>query len=169
MTTAASQRKPAWQAELNWESRWIPVAEDTPEDAPAGRTGETVEGAAQGTAEGEPVVSFLKVWDCVVEVSAPDCVPLRFRVNRHRGRSLTVTDSRDRFAGTAGVTGLWGTLPPLPANRPASLTLTAFQAELARLVGAERAAEIVRTIRGEFFLDQSTTFVRDRNPTEPRA
>jgi hypothetical protein len=107
-------------------------------------------GEPDRTPEGEPDVTFVKVWEGFVEVSRTDHDPIRFRLNHRKARSVSVTDPRGRDAGTAGVTGIWGTLPAPRPNRPKSLTLTGFQGELARLIGQEPAAEIVRTIRSEF-------------------
>src|SRR6266513_426896 len=104
MTTTATKSKPAWQAEVTREPRYIPVTEETP--------------------EGQAEVTFLEVWVCFVDVFRPGGERIRFRVNRRKDRPLTVTDPRDRLSGTAGATGIWGTLPPQRPVRPRPLTLT---------------------------------------------
>jgi len=81
-----------------------------------------------------------------VDVSHPGGGWIRFRVNRRKGRPLTFTDYRERRTGTAGTTGIWGTLPPQPAGYARFLTPTAFRLELAELVGPERADEIVESL-----------------------
>jgi len=124
MMTATTNCNPAWQAEVRWERRYVHMEEES--------------------AEGETVDTFLKVWDCFVDVFPPGGERIRFRVNRRDGRCLTFTDLRDRTAGTAGTTGIWGTWPAPRADRPRALTPTGFKAEVARLIGAERAEEIVR-------------------------
>jgi hypothetical protein len=48
--------------------------------------------------------------------------------------------------GTAGTRGIWGTLPEQRAGSPCSLTPTGFRMEVARLIGADRADEIVREL-----------------------
>jgi hypothetical protein len=145
MTTATRTSSPTWQAEVVWESRTVRIEEETPEGEP----------------DGLPVFSLLKIWICFVDVCRPAGERLRFRVNHRAGRSLTVTDPRDRLAGTAGTTGIWGTRPAPRASRPRPLTLSGFQVELARLIGAERAEEVIRSIRAEIFLTSSTTNVKD--------
>ena len=75
-----------------------------------------------------------------------DEVEIRFRVNRRDDRVVSFTDYREQGSGTAGTTGIWGTLPPQPAGKPRSLTPTGFRLELAKLVGAERADEIIGSL-----------------------
>ncbi len=83
-----------------------------------------------------------------VDVSRPngDEVQIRFRVNRRNDRAVSFTDYREQGTGTAGTTGIWGTLPPQRAARHRTLTLTAFRSELTILVGAGRADEIVESL-----------------------
>jgi hypothetical protein len=80
-----------------------------------------------------------------VDLSRPGSneVEIRFRVNRRDGRVVSLTDYRGVGTGTAGTTGIWGTLPPRPAAKPCSLSPVAFGLELAGFVGQERADEIV--------------------------
>ncbi|MFI5459012.1 MAG: hypothetical protein ACHRXM_26585 [Isosphaerales bacterium] len=151
MTTAASKSNPGWQANVKCEVRYIPMTEETT----AGAMEETTDGEMarrppttrwRRTAEGETVDMWLKVWDCFVDVFRPGGERIRFRVNRPTDRHLTFADPRERTAGTAGTTGPWGTLPALRAAKPRTLTPTGFKAEVARLIGTERADEIIRLL-----------------------
>jgi len=81
-----------------------------------------------------------------VDLSHPGGAEFRFRVDRRKGQPLTFTDFREPGTGTAGTTGIWGTRPPQPAGRSCSLTPTSFRYELAALVGAKRAAEIIESL-----------------------
>jgi hypothetical protein len=112
------------------------------------------------TPENETGVRFVRVWDCFVDVFRPGCERIRYRVNHRKGRCITFTDRREVLAGTAGATGIWNTGPAPRAGRPRTLTPSAFRAEVARLIGDERAAEIVREHMEGFFLESPTTFVR---------
>ena len=91
----------------------------------------------------------------VVHVFQPDserrCDRIRFQINEQNGPAITFSDARERGAGTAGVTGIWGTLPAPPVVKPRPLSMAAFRAELSRFVGAERAEEVIQTIRSDFF------------------
>jgi hypothetical protein len=155
MTDVASNTNLAWQAEVTWESRWVPMPEETPE------------GEMEETPENETGVNFLKVWDCFVEIVRPGCERIRFRVNHRKDRRLTFTDRRESLTGTAGTTGTWGTRPAQRADRTRALTPTAFKVEVARLIGAERAEEIVQALLAGFFLESPTTLVRHR-ASKPR-
>jgi len=141
MTDVTTNSNLAWRAELKWESRWVPM----PEETPGGEMDETL--------ENETGVSFLKAWDCFVDVLRPGCERIRFRVNRRKDRRLTFTDRRESLTGTAGTTGIWGTRPAPRAGRPHAMTPTAFKVEVARLIGAEQAEEIVRELLEGVFFD----------------
>jgi hypothetical protein len=152
MTTATET---VWEAKVKWVRRGYTKPAKKPRLAtpvmPAGADGELPEEKTQdevGT-----------VCDCFVDVFPPGDERIRFRVNRREGRDLTFTDPRERTAGTAGTTGLWGTLPPLRAVKPRPLTRIEFRAELARLVGAEKAEEIVNDLVKKFrpFYDSCQT------------
>jgi hypothetical protein len=167
---AASKRntRRAWEATLRWEhcsvpaspasrSRRTPCALDlrfVPRNAAQPHVKSDADGAEQeegagpeqSLTEDTDEVAFLRVWVCFVEFSRAGGDRLRFRVNPTREGRLTFSDPRDREAGTAGTTGIWGTRPALRAARPRSLTPTAFKVEAARFVGAERAEQIVREI-----------------------
>jgi len=132
--TATSDRKPAWQAELTGKTCWVPITEEAGER----------EDAAEGTAEG--VVDFVRVRDDFVDVFQPGGGWIRFRVNRRKDRHLSFTDYREQQTGTAGNSGIWGTLPPQQAGKPRSLTLAAFRLELAGLVGTEGTDEILSSL-----------------------
>jgi len=151
MTAVASKNNPGWQANVKCELRYMPMTEETT----AGAIVETTDGELvqrppttrwRKTEEGETVDMWLKVCDCFVDVFRPGGERIRFRVNRPTDRHLTFTDPRARSAGTAGTTGPWGTLPAPRAARPRPLTPTGFKAEVARLIGTERADEIVREL-----------------------
>jgi hypothetical protein len=73
------------------------------------------------------------------------------RPNHREGRDITFTDPRGRNMGTAGVTGIWGTRPAPPVVNPRPLSMSAFRIEAARLIGAARADEIIRTISAPDF------------------
>ena len=93
-----------------------------------------------------------------VEIHREGCEPLRFRINCHKSGHITFTDSRECETGTGGTTGLWGTLPPMEAGLPRSLTPTAFKAELSRLVGIETAEQVIREItQDDFFSTKNDT------------
>ena len=81
------------------EPRYIPIA------------GRTSEGEVEETPENETAVSFIRVWDCSVDVFRPGCERIRFRVNHRKGRCITFTDRREVPAGTASATGIWNTRP----------------------------------------------------------
>ena len=70
---------------------------------------------------------------------------LVFGVTWPKGR-LTFSDSRECLTGTAGSTGQWGTRPPSAAGKRRTLTPTAWKADVSRLIGAERADEIIRLL-----------------------
>jgi hypothetical protein len=151
MTNATRTSNPAWQAEVNWELRYLAMKEETIEGAMVETTdGELVQRPPttrwRKAEDGETVDMWLEVWDCFVDVFRPGGKRIRFRVNYRKGRCLTVTDPLARTAGTAGTTGAWGTLPAVRADRPRALTPTGFKWEVARLIGMERADEIVRLL-----------------------
>jgi len=116
MTTAASKSNPAWQAKVKCERRYVPMTEETTD----GEMKETTDGEIarrppttrwRKAEEGETVDMWLKVADSFVDVFRPGGERIRFRVNRPNERHLTFTDPRERNSGTAGTTGIWGTLP----------------------------------------------------------
>jgi hypothetical protein len=116
-----------WQAEVVTEHRCIPIKKKTP--------------------CGETVVTFCKVPVSHVVISKPGCEGVRFRVNRRRDRCLTFTDSREQHTGTAGSTGQWGTRPASKPGPRRSLTPIAWTSEVARLIGTQRAEDIVRSLK----------------------
>lgn len=157
MTTMARTSRPAWQAEIEWRSRRVPIAPDAPRpDEQAASPGRAA--GPEAAPDDRRELTFVRVRECFVVVSRAGFPPIPFRVNHRAGRWPSVTDPRERWSGTAGVTGIWGTRPAPRAIRPRPLTLTEFRRELAPLVGPERAEEVVRTVR-EVFLPQPTTTV----------
>jgi hypothetical protein len=146
MMTTINATKPSWKASLEWERRFFPrqvqVARATTSNTAAAESGE------QETHE--PAMVFEQVWQCFVDVIPPCGERIRFRVNHRQGRSITITDPRDRTAGTGGTTGPWGTLPPPRTITPRPLTLLEFTAELARLIGANRATDVIDEMTKKF-------------------
>jgi len=136
-----------WQAEVVTEHRIIPIHETNP--------------------QGKTVVKFCKVLVSHVVISKSGTEEARFRVNRRKDRRLTFTDKREQHTGTAGSTGQWGTRPASKPGPRRSLTPTAWKAEVSRLIGSERADEIVRLLNPSSppFLSRDLTVVRhgDRN------
>jgi len=151
MTTATRTSNPAWQAEVKWERRYLAMTEETIEGAMVETfDGELVERPPttrwRKAEDGETIDMWLEVCDCFVDLSRPGYERIRFRVNYRKDGRLTITDPRARTAGTAGTTGAWGTLSALRADRPRALTPTGFKWEVARMIGTERADEIVRLL-----------------------
>jgi hypothetical protein len=141
MTTAATTKsEPAWQAEVAWARRYYTAQEEAPT-----HPGE------EATAEKSMVSVLRPVMRCYVHISRPGCDRISFLVNHREGRDVTFTDPRGRNMGTAGVTGIWGTRPAPRAYKPRPLSISAFRFEVARLIGAERADEIIRTLSSPDF------------------
>ena len=152
MTTTASKCKPIWHAEVRWGKRYY----TTEEQVPSQDAEETADGAAAKAPEMTTVTVQHSVTACFVDFSGPGCDRISFLVNHREGRDLTFTDPRGRSMGTAGVTGIWGTRPAPPVVKPRPLSMSAFRIEAARLIGAERADEIVRTLSAPgFFLKRN--------------
>jgi len=146
MTIKTSVTKPAWTAKVTFVRRCYRIPAETREVAlPAMPAGEV-----EDLPEAETRDLLGKGSDCFVDVFRPGDERIRFRVNRRKGRWLTFSDPRERITGSAGTTGLWGTLPPQPAVKPLPLTRTEFRAELARLIGAEKAEEIINDLLKKF-------------------
>ena len=82
------------------------------------------------TPQKETGVSFIRVWDCFVDVFRPGCKRIRFRVNHRKGWCITFTDRREVLAGTADATGIWNTRPALAGGQASTSTPTGFQAEV---------------------------------------
>ena len=117
-----------WQAEIRVSRRKVPMAVE-----PVRR-------------DDEPGVIIRHVRSYHVELSRPGCEPIRFAVSRRKGR-LTFCDYRELHTGTAGTTGYWGDRTPQePGGRRRSLTPPAWVAEVSRLIGTDRATEIVRLL-----------------------
>jgi hypothetical protein len=147
MTTTASKSKPVWEAEVRWGRRYYTTEEQVPSD--------DAEETADGTVTEAPEMTTVKVQHsiaaCFVDFSRPGCDRISFLVNHRDGRDITFTDPRVRNMGTAGVTGIWGTRPAPPVVKPRPLSISAFRIEAARLIGAERADEIIRTLSAPGF------------------
>jgi len=146
MTIKTNVSKPAWTAKVTFVRRCYRIPAETRDVA----LPETLAVEVEDLAEAETRDLLGKVSDCYVDMFRPSDERIRFRVNRRKGRWLTFSDPRDRIKGIAGTTGLWGTLPPQPAVKPRPSTLTEFRAELARLIGAEKAQEIIKDLLKKF-------------------
>jgi hypothetical protein len=169
MTIGTRPQASAWQAEVKLRRQSF---ERVP---PKGRPAVEPDSVAQEQeqekeqAQGESVAGERGVADdetmwvrfCVVEFSRPGVEPVRFRVNALDDGRFTFSDPRGRNAGTAGTTGIWGTLPALRAPRPRSLTPTEFKAEAARYVGIERAGQVVEQAMNEKFFSRDLRHLRD--------
>jgi hypothetical protein len=143
MTIATGVTRLVWKTNVQWVRSFYPMPAEKRE---AGMP----EMAAEELPEDETLGLFGEVWECFVVVFPPGDERIRFRVNHRQGRGVTFTDPCDRTAGTAGTTGLWGTLPPPRAVKPRPLTLIEFRAELAQLIGAEKADEIINSLVKKF-------------------
>ena len=137
-----SSRLP-WEAKIRWQRHLVQVAVKRGEKAAP-----TAAGASnlQQIKEKSDEIELMTVWYRVVDFVRSADERVRFRVNHDGSGRVTFTDTRERKTGIAGVTGIWGTLPPPPPIRPRSMTPTAFKAEAARFVGAEKAEEIARQL-----------------------
>jgi hypothetical protein len=99
--------------------------------------------------QGEVTWKSREVWEYFVAVSRPGCeqVQIPFRVNRRKQKWVSVTDPREQGTGTAGATGIWGTLSAAPAGKGRTLTPAAFARELTLLIRDEDAKAIVEELR----------------------
>ena len=147
MTATAIKSKPAWQAEVRWGRRYY----TTEELVPSQEAQETADGTVAKAPEMTTVKVQHSVAACFVDFSRPGCDPIRFLVNHREGRDITFTDPRGRNLGTAGVTGIWGTRPAPRVDKPRPLSKSTFRIEAARLIGAERADEIIRILSAPDF------------------
>jgi hypothetical protein len=147
VTTTATKSKPVWQAEVRWGKR----SYTTEEQVPSQEAAELADGAAVKAVEMTTVKVKHWVAACFVDFSRPGCDRIRFLVNHWDGRDITFTDPRGRNMGTAGVTGIWGTRPAPPVVKPRPLSISVFRIEAARLNGAQRADEIIRTLSAPDF------------------
>ena len=134
---------------MTWRTRYSTKTENVAPD-------ETDESAAGATIE---TLHSVRVW--YVEVFRAEGPRIRFVVNHREGRALRFTDPRERSAGTLGTTGIWGTRPAPKAVKPRPMTATVFRFEFARLIGAERAEEMIRAVTApDFFATISDTCSR---------
>jgi hypothetical protein len=154
MKSATIGGKAAWPAAVTWARRYYTatVLKTSKREACAGLD-ENSGAEPLEAPQAETVQAIMTVWVCFVEVRPPGSEPVRFRVNQRAGRPLSFTDPRETLTGIAGTTGIWGTRAPLRALKPRSLTPTAFRAELARLIGAEKAGEIIDELVKKFSTD----------------
>jgi hypothetical protein len=146
MSTTIKTAKPSWRASVEWERRFFP----RPVQVTSAASSDVAAAELEKQPSHEPTMVFEPVWHCFVDAVPPGGERIRFRVNHRQGRSITIIDPRDRAAGTRGTTGLWGTLPPPRMFKPRPLTLREFTAELARLIGANRATDVIDEMTKKF-------------------
>ena len=79
----------------------------------------------------------------IVQRSEHEVIP--FFVSRRNGR-VSLTDYREQMTGTAGSGGFWDTLPLPKPGRRKSLTPTGWKAEISRLIGSQKAEDILRDL-----------------------
>ncbi len=118
-----SSRLP-WEAKIRWQRHFVEVAVKRDEKAAATEAGAS---NPQEMKEASDEIELMTVWYRVVDFVRSADERVRFRVNRDRSGRVTFTDTRERKTGIAGVTGIWGTLPPPRPIRPRSMTPTAFK------------------------------------------
>jgi hypothetical protein len=97
------------------------------------------------TADGEVKAAFwsMKLLYVVLERGEDDFIP--FCVTWPKGK-LVFSDTRECWTGTAGSTGRWDTRPASKPGNRRTLTPTAWKVEVSRLIGTERAEQIIRTL-----------------------
>ena len=122
--TAALQNR-AWTAGIASRRIFIPVAFETP--------------------EGEIKIRKRPLDLLYVVIQRADDEIIPFFVARRNGQ-VTLSDAREMLTGTAGTAGLWNSRAPQKRGRRRVLTPTAWIAEVARLIGTERAAEILHLL-----------------------
>jgi hypothetical protein len=155
----------AWEAAIGWGWRTfdrVPPKRDRlrreklakrPSD---NATAESIHPVSEGpveTLDEPPERVTIRV--CFIRFARAGVEPIRFRVNPLKDGHFTFSDPRGRNSGTAGTTGIWGTLPPLPVPRPRSLSPTAFRLEAARMVGDARACQILDEVLNHQFFSKS--------------
>lgn len=96
------------------------------------------------TADGE-TKTISRPLDLCYVILRRDDMKISFCITRPKGR-LTFSDRRECLTGTAGSTGQWGTRPASKPGKRRTLTPTAWVAEVSRLIGRDRAEEIVRKL-----------------------
>jgi hypothetical protein len=146
MNPTSSTSRASWHAEVRWQRRCYSVEDALSTVESEAKSAVEIMETPQTKAQPQILETIHIVRECFVDIFKPGGARLSFRVNRRTGRSLTFTDPREQWTGTAGTRGIWGTLPEQPAGKPRSLTPTAFREEVARFIGAERAEEIVREL-----------------------
>jgi hypothetical protein len=148
MMPAATQSgtKPAWHGAMLWKCCVVEVKVERPVTGASETHGAS---QPQETDSGTAEVELKVIPYRVVEFTRSADERVQFTVHRDGGGRLTFTDKRDRSTGIAGVTGLWGTLPPPRPARPRSMTASAFKREAVRFVGPETAGEIVRYLESQ--------------------
>ena len=153
MTTATRTSNPAWQAEVKWERRYLAMME------------ETIEGAMLDTFDGEqaerpPTTRWKEAEDggtidmwlerlATASSISPGRAMNEILVSRVEPPQVWAAHHHDlcaQTAGTAGTTGAWACCPcGSVRDRPRHYS-TGFKWEVARMIGTERADEIVRLL-----------------------
>jgi hypothetical protein len=173
MSNVASEARTAWMVRLKWVFHTIELDEEQKAKRRKARARKAAAGVGQrGTDKGQLIPDELaataadrptdsrqptthededglRVWTRLVDFSRADGARVRFRVKYLANGYSTISDARERNSGTAGTTGIWGTLPPARAPRPRSMTPTAFQSEASRFIGPKKAEELVRSLVGQ--------------------
>jgi hypothetical protein len=173
MSNAAIEARTAWMVRLKWVCHRIELDEQQIAKRRKARARKAAAGVGQrrtdkgqlipdelaATSADRPTDSRqptthededeLRVWTQLVDFFRADGARVRFRVKYLANGYLTISDARDQNAGTAGTTGIWGTLPTARAPRPRSMTPTAFLREASRFIGTRKAEELVRYLVGQ--------------------
>ena len=102
----------------------------------------------QGSGPPEQVSMPIDLTYVVLTRGDDETIP--FCVTRPNGR-LTFSDRRECSTGVAGSTGQWGTRQASQPGTRCTLTPTAWVAEVSRLIGRERAEEVVHQLGHPLF------------------
>jgi hypothetical protein len=137
------ETEPAWEVKLKWVRHTIELDEAQKARRRKAKAEKAAAGGEQKVDAGAQDDGKLTVWSLFVDFFRKDGTQVRFRVNYLNNGCVTFSDSRDRVAGPAAMTGIWGTLPPVRAPRPRTITPTAFRVEASRFIGQRRAKELV--------------------------
>jgi hypothetical protein len=124
-TNVAAPAAPRWRAAITGRRIYVKRKKDT------------TQGEAQGVSR--PLDLLYVVLGRTEDESVYFCV------TRPNGQ-LTFSDSRECWTSAAGTTGQWGTRPASKPGKRCTFTPTAWVAEVSRLIGTERAEEIVRRL-----------------------
>jgi hypothetical protein len=165
MAPTISSPSSTWDATIGWEWRTFervpPKRDRLRRQKLATRASDVTTGNSNPPASENPDETIdepperVTIRVCFIRFTRAGVEPIRFRVNPLKSGGFTFSDPRGRNSGTAGTTGIWGTLPPLPVPRPRSLLPTAFLREAARMVGEARASQIIDEVLNHQFFSKS--------------